>query len=278
MSVTFFISPFEPKLWQSGQPEPTSSLHIDFADYRENLLARWPHTREYDSALFAGGVHWSIDSQYVHGADISLDTTCQHVACGRGGANWLEFILWHREYVPDEHKLYLYHTSDVTDTLLLAPDTTKQQLADFIGLLRHDFDYDFPLNGMWDGFLGSTAGSDPSDYRTHLQIFVYATELEGSLGITGRQPGIAALYTELMGSRPSLGDVIELARHKTRPDVTPPPKGQVQHYTTLRLRYRQGDGERDQLVGDCLRIVDGRETILGPLTLARRGLYENPPV
>jgi hypothetical protein len=105
MTVTFFIGPFDPALWAEGDPAeaPTSDLRIDPHTYAQHLRAHWPHLKEYrpdvDNPSF---VYWVLHDATTHGIEVHLHSDQQYVSFTWTGNNFLEFILWHRAFVPTE--------------------------------------------------------------------------------------------------------------------------------------------------------------------------------
>jgi hypothetical protein len=128
MSISFFIGPFYPKLWQFGKPDPApiSDLQIDPNNYSQKLFYRWPHTirnSEYE-------LSWTI-SQVKGGSGlrILLHSDKQYVSFGLS-QNFTDFIVWHREVIPDKYPLFL-HNSSSWDSLELLPGISREKIQEF---------------------------------------------------------------------------------------------------------------------------------------------------
>jgi hypothetical protein len=141
-STHFFISPFPAELWKDPDdpmPKPTSDLRIDPALYRDGLLQRWPEifiyspssTPEYDY------LKWELppESHEYSGLWGVLQRNGQYVEFGTGpDRSFVDFILWHRSFVPPQYPLYLFNWSS-WDSLLLNPDVTEDEIVQFTGII-----------------------------------------------------------------------------------------------------------------------------------------------
>lgn len=136
MSVKFFIGPFDPKLWEDPNappdPKPVSSLRIDPAAYKMALFERWPTAKELSFENIKGAVWWRLNKHNLCGVEVRLQNNLQYVSISSGGINFIEFILWHRAYVPAEYKLFLFNDSG-WDSLVLTSATTKEEVVQFTG-------------------------------------------------------------------------------------------------------------------------------------------------
>lgn len=136
MSVRFFIGPFDPKLWEDPNsppdPEPVSSLRIDPVAYKKALFKRWPSVKEISFDEIKGVVWWRLNEHNQWGVEVRLQNNFQYVSISSSGVNFIEFILWHRAYVPDEYPLFLFSDSG-WDSLMLTPATTKEEVVQFAG-------------------------------------------------------------------------------------------------------------------------------------------------
>ncbi len=135
VSVTFFIGPFDPALWKYGDPDPapTTDLRIDPEDYSKELLKRWPHAKYHPSTPESPHTYL-LDEPGRSGLRVTLHNSPRypHVALELG-ANFIEFILWHRQMVPAKYVLFLFNSSS-WDSLKLLPDTTREEIQEFTGI------------------------------------------------------------------------------------------------------------------------------------------------
>jgi hypothetical protein len=198
MSVSFFIGPFDPALWEHGTPEPTpvSSLRIDPEVYSHELLRQWPNAISHAPERWS----WSLDEPIGPGVIILLHQDLQYVSFGHG-ENFLEFILWHRQVVPANYDLYLFNSSS-WDSLLLQRDTTRDAIRHFTG--ARELRNDSPLNGRWEGQLASkTSSLTPADFRCILTLYEYEDEITGEFVVFRSPPSSGLLSSSLVGP-PSL--------------------------------------------------------------------------
>ncbi len=132
MSISFFIGPFDPALWEFGDPDPmpTSELHIEPAEYETKLLERFPYAKRYSKDIWS----WSLDEHDTPGIYLLLHEDWQYVSFGLG-ANFVDFILWHRRMIPARHKLFLFNSSSWSSLELLW-DTPQSQIEDFTGIRK----------------------------------------------------------------------------------------------------------------------------------------------
>jgi len=127
MSISFFIGPFYPALWEFGNPDPApvSDLRIDPEDYSRKLLNRWPHTKRNPEEERS----WTIKEVESSGLRILLHPDLQYVSFGLG-PHFTDFILWHRELVPKKYSLFL-HNSSSWDSLEISPGITRKEIQKF---------------------------------------------------------------------------------------------------------------------------------------------------
>jgi hypothetical protein len=142
MSTHFFIGPFPAELWKNADdtsPEPTSNLRIDPALYRNELLRRWPNIFFYSQSSTPDYDHlkWELppESHEYSGLWGVLQRNGQYVEFGTGPKrSFLDFILWHRSFVPSQYPLYLFNWSS-WDSLLLKPESTGDDIVQFTGII-----------------------------------------------------------------------------------------------------------------------------------------------
>ncbi len=127
MGVSFFIGPFDPALWQYGDPDPvpTTDFRINPGAYSNQLLGRWPHAKSYPGTVGS----WTLDEPNEPGTHIMLHRDLLDVSFSPG-ANFTDFILWHRHLVPSQYLLFLFKDSS-WDSLKLHIDTTRHEIQHF---------------------------------------------------------------------------------------------------------------------------------------------------
>lgn len=136
MSTTFFILPFDPKAWEDPNdtsPKPTSDLRISREDYRQALINRW----EGITLPSYSDLSWELppESREYGGLHGYLQENQQIVSFGTGPKqSFIDFILFHRSFVPEDYELFLCNSSS-WDRLLLTKATTVQDIIDFTGIV-----------------------------------------------------------------------------------------------------------------------------------------------
>lgn len=276
MSVHFVIGPFDPQLWLSEEApvKPESSLRIDADTYREALLKRWPTARELQSEYFAGGVWWNLDEYNVLGIEVHLHKDLQTVTMSPYGVNLIEFILWHRAFVPAEYALF-FHRSMHADRLVLTPATTKEDIYEFTGYRDDGLRKESLLNGTWDGFVIASDADDKTNYQCTLRLFDHGSELKVDLLLGKRSPKIGATYTELRGTGTDDLHRIALSRTRTINVIGGGLESGLEAYQVLDLRVE--DGDPPSMHGICATVDQNVTVKLGDVQLTRRRLYDSPP-
>jgi hypothetical protein len=136
VSTTFYIAPFDPKAWEDPDdtnPKPTSDLHIKITEYSEQLQQRWPEITF--SHWFP--INWQLppESGQYSGLSGCLQENQQIVSFGTGPKqSFVDYILWHRSFVPEHYQLFLFNSSS-WDSLILTRNTTEQDIIDFTGII-----------------------------------------------------------------------------------------------------------------------------------------------
>lgn len=211
MSVSFFISPFDPALWEQGEPDlyPTSALRIDPKEYSREILHRFPYSTEHSSEEWS----WSLDDPIGPGASILLHSDRQIVSFSLG-TNFLDFILWHRGFVPAEHDLFLFNSSS-WDSLLLTQNTTREEVRQFTGL--KELRANSPLNGRWEGLLRSDLGQASSrEYQCILSLHHYEDEIIGEFVVSHHSPRTGTLSSSIVGKPDPVSGRSIFYLHETR--------------------------------------------------------------
>lgn len=103
--VTYFISPYNPPQWVG-----TSELKIVPDIYSDMLKKHW-----LDITIFSGAndehhlLRWEIPSRRLEGQLMGEATDYGQVVSFSGSASdVVEFALWHRSVMPQEHVLYFF--------------------------------------------------------------------------------------------------------------------------------------------------------------------------
>jgi hypothetical protein len=127
MSISFFIGPFDPALWENGNPSPTpvSDLRIDPEDYENKIYEQWPNAiREIKEQLC-----WLLREGNKYGTRVLLQDNLQYVSFGLGPI-FTDFILWHRKIIPAKYPLYFFNSS-AWDSLQLLKITTREEVQKY---------------------------------------------------------------------------------------------------------------------------------------------------
>jgi hypothetical protein len=131
MTVRFFIGPFDPSLWQKGNPQPVpeTDLEVDPCSFRDQLLQRWPETERnpsLDQCFF-------LKSGEKQGIEVYLQSNRQYVSFTWTGYFFHEFILWYRSFIPEKYPLYLFNSSS-WNSLALSNFTKLDDIIEFTGI------------------------------------------------------------------------------------------------------------------------------------------------
>jgi hypothetical protein len=156
MSVTFFIAPFDPQLWRQDTPthELAAHLTIDLEQYATTLRQQWPHLQEVhpppDSPF---PVYWHLNEAQMRGIEVQLNPNFPIVSFKRHDVNFVDFILWHRQFIPQDYPLFLFNDSGWPERLPLSPTTSRQAILDFCGMRESDKCSPLNKDGRWEGTL-----------------------------------------------------------------------------------------------------------------------------
>ena len=95
------------------------------------MKKRWPYAKVGRSSLPTYVLSWDLDHKerlgppgglYVDGLAVSFGSNPQ--------ADSIDFILWHRAFVPEHQELFLFDES--MKSMELTSDTSREELYDFI--------------------------------------------------------------------------------------------------------------------------------------------------
>jgi hypothetical protein len=122
-----FISPFKPP-----NESDFAQYHIDPTSYAEAILARWKFARVVKPERATYLLTWELNEEGNRGILGGLQGDSKTVTFGTNYfQNSLDFILWHRVYVPENISLYLYDANLVL-IFDLKPKLTKTELEKVI--------------------------------------------------------------------------------------------------------------------------------------------------
>ncbi|MEL6407072.1 MAG: hypothetical protein AAFR81_22055 [Chloroflexota bacterium] len=135
MSTKYFIFPADTKLWEApGEPKhlPKQTLQINSSDFAIALKKRFPFAiRHGETGYKLNNVESEAGVEIYISVAEKIYTTAYMTPYGD---NLVEFILWYREYVPDEHELYLNGFHKSFDGLELTSKTTEEDIQSFMGI------------------------------------------------------------------------------------------------------------------------------------------------
>ena len=140
MSTSFFITAVDPRAWEDPDdtsPKPTSDLRIDVQLYREGLACRWEGITFLNSDASHMKLSWELplEEKECGGLQGDLHEDQQSVSFGTGPKkSFIDFVLWHRSFVPEKYPLFLSNSSS-WDSLKLTRNTTEQDIVDFTGIV-----------------------------------------------------------------------------------------------------------------------------------------------
>jgi len=142
MSISFYVAPFTGRQWRKLGHSPTEQigdLVINPDEYKNEMTKRWP-TVEFQAPAEVTVPHFALQwklptsNPEYSGLKGYLYPNLQVVSFGFGPkGSFLEFILWHRSFIPPKYKLYLFNSSS-TNSLPIKQTTTGQDIIDFTGI------------------------------------------------------------------------------------------------------------------------------------------------
>jgi hypothetical protein len=122
----WFVLPYEPQDWEKG-----SELSIDPTEYLNQMKMKWPYIEQYPTV--ASKTHllqWRLTSEDEVGG---LQTNRQVVDFG-SGPSFIEFVIWHRQFVLAKHRLYLCNNSS-EKCVELNPGVTARDVEEMLDVL-----------------------------------------------------------------------------------------------------------------------------------------------
>ena len=141
MSTIFLIAPYERGAWIEANDRGEvliSDLKIDPDTYNQGVQKRWPLAIvEPVPSVCPYQIQWLLPTgrEGFGGFCVSLWRNLQVVVFDTGPKEvFLDFVLWHRSFIPTIHRLFLFNLAS-SDCLELKSNTTAQDLIAFTGLL-----------------------------------------------------------------------------------------------------------------------------------------------
>ncbi|HLC05912.1 MAG TPA: hypothetical protein VJK02_22990 [Anaerolineales bacterium] len=130
--ISFFVIPYRPEEWEHAK----SDLRILPDTYGESLRNRWPDIRVYlppDDSPYA--LRWETKGRAGEIVEGGLQRDLQTVAITPASKSVLsEFVLWHRNQVPKQYRLFMTRENS-TDSLELRAETNEQEIDEFSQLV-----------------------------------------------------------------------------------------------------------------------------------------------
>lgn len=134
MSTSFFISAIDPSVWDSVQDDngnPISDLKIDAELYESELLKKWCFAKIIRNTSEHYVLWWTLDLENSPGPEGGLQADFQTVSF-KYHKVFVEFVLWHRELISPSYPLYLFNDSSFPFHLVLTPETTTQEVEQYL--------------------------------------------------------------------------------------------------------------------------------------------------
>lgn len=136
MSNTAYILPVDPIAWKNPDDDsekPSSDLWISSRQFHQDLVKRFPFA---NGDYMQDGGSWQLDNDTELGSEVGLsriDEGYHFVRFKPKGSNYIEFILWFREFVSESYTLYLFGDWS-WERLTLTNDTTAEDIKQFLGV------------------------------------------------------------------------------------------------------------------------------------------------
>lgn len=132
MSATGFITPVDPKAWENPDDDlekPSSDLWISSRKFHNELIKHFPFAK---GDYVQDGGSWQLDTETEIGAEVGLSSVDGfHFTCFKfRGENFVEFILWFRAFVSEQHTLYVFGDWS-WERLILTKNTTVVEIKQF---------------------------------------------------------------------------------------------------------------------------------------------------
>ncbi len=139
MSIIFFIAPFDPGIWNHSDDLAAleaSDLRLDPVDYQAALRQRWTDALiSFNCEACSLEFELPLETEGYAGLRGCLQANLQIVDFETAPRqSFVDFILWHRAYVPARYPLYLFNAAS-WDSLLLTRQTTEAAVLEFTGII-----------------------------------------------------------------------------------------------------------------------------------------------
>lgn len=141
MGSIWHIVPYDPVTWSDNYSGPaeakTSNLQLRFSYFVAALRSHWPDAEIY--APFG----WSIpsdgadgDSSRLYGGFSGKGNQILTFGIYHDQSFLLlpHFVIWYRNYVPEQHRLYLFNENGFPDRLSITLKTSVKEVNSFLGL------------------------------------------------------------------------------------------------------------------------------------------------
>lgn len=130
--ATYFVAPFQPvrdpATWEELMH--LSNLTIDVDSYKGQLVAQWPQTKIHPNV---GGeiLLWTLFEAEANSiACRGIGTIQSNRQIVTFDSPYVDFFLWHRTMIPQEHRLWLFKDTS-WNNLEMRSDTLWEEIAQF---------------------------------------------------------------------------------------------------------------------------------------------------
>ncbi len=108
--------------------DETIEYRIDRVEYANKICVRWPYAAINQVSLGGYILSWELNKENELGASGGLQANKLVVSFGSNPLeDAVDFVLWHREFVPIAQDLFLFGES-LQDNLKLKPDITPESV------------------------------------------------------------------------------------------------------------------------------------------------------
>lgn len=124
---TLFISTSKPPQLDQG-----INYRIDPVEYHAKMQENWPYARIYNAHVGDYILSWELNNDKNLGASGGLQANRLVVSLSSNPQrDAVDFILWHRSFVPNIQQLFLFDES-LTMIVELEPDLTEETIQKLI--------------------------------------------------------------------------------------------------------------------------------------------------
>ncbi len=142
MSWVYFITPYDPKDWQddSYRGEVPQIFTVDSELFSLELKKQWPSAEIQDAPSDSTmEIYWNLlPTDSIRGLDGRFQKDQQTLTI-QGGIDHdlIKFIMWYRQFIPAQYKLYLFDSSSF-ERLELTPEIVEDQIRKFTSRYEPD--------------------------------------------------------------------------------------------------------------------------------------------